>query len=54
MQMCADVTNPTTQDRELRPLEEASAMFPDARRQLLTLTQDAIPAGIPIATRAAE
>jgi predicted AAA+ superfamily ATPase len=47
IQVCADATDPTTHDREVRALVEARAMFPEARCRLLTLTRDAIPPDVP-------
>ena len=47
IQVCADASDPATADRELRALVEAAAMFPAARRRLLTLTRDGAPAEVP-------
>ena len=47
IQVCADASDPATADRELRALLEAGAMYPAARRRLLTLTRDGAPAEIP-------
>lgn len=47
IQVCAEAGNPETAERELRALAEAGRQFPSARRRLLTLTQDGLPAGIP-------
>ena len=47
IQVCADASDPATADRELRALLEAGALYPAARRRLLTLTRDGAPAEIP-------
>lgn len=47
LQVCADMSDPTTAARELRALDSARAQFPQARRRLLTLTQDGLPAKAP-------
>ena len=47
IQVCAEAGNPETAGRELRALAEAGRQVPSARRRLLTLTQDGLPAGIP-------
>ena len=47
IQVCADSTGPATAARELRALDEAGAVFPEAARRLLTLTADAVPADAP-------
>jgi hypothetical protein len=43
IQVCADVAAPDTAKRELRALVEAGSQFPQARKRLLTLTQDGLP-----------
>ncbi|MGI9301933.1 MAG: ATP-binding protein, partial [Gammaproteobacteria bacterium] len=47
IQVCADASDPTTAERELRALAEAGNAFPKARRRLLTLTRDGAPADVP-------
>lgn len=47
IQVCADASDPATAERELRALVEAGAMYPAARRRLLTLTRDGAPAEVP-------
>ena len=46
-QVCADASDPTTAERELRALMEAGAIYPTDRRRLLTLTRDGAPAEVP-------
>jgi predicted AAA+ superfamily ATPase len=47
IQVCADVAAPETLHRELRALEAAELLRPDARRLLLTLNRDAPVRGLP-------
>lgn len=47
IQVCADATVSATATRELRALEEASGLHPEAKRLLLTLTRDALPSDVP-------
>lgn len=47
IQVCADPTSAETLERELRALDEAGAMFPNAERLLLTLTRDTVPSELP-------
>lgn len=47
IQVCADASDPATAERELRALEAAGEAFPDARKLLLTLHRDGIPATLP-------
>ncbi len=47
IQVCADASDPATAERELRALHEAGALFPQARKRLLTLTRDGLPAEAP-------
>lgn len=47
IQVCADAGDPATDEREQRALTEAAAMYPDARRRLLTLTRDGAPVSAP-------
>lgn len=47
IQVCADATAPETAHRELRALTDAGQQFPNAARQLLTLTLDSLPPEIP-------
>ena len=44
VQVCADASDPSTANRELRALHEAGEMFPRAQKKLLTLTLDGAPA----------
>ncbi len=44
IQVCADASDPDTAERELRALQEAGEMHPNARKLLLTLTADGLPA----------
>ena len=47
IQVCADPTDPTTAEREIKALEDAGAIYPEAKRRLLTLTADAMPPRVP-------
>ena len=47
LQVCADMSDPSTATREFRALDSAGARFPQARRRLLTLTRDGLPAEAP-------
>lgn len=47
IQVCADPTSPAVAEREIRALEEAGRLFPQATRRLLTLTHDAAPSAVP-------
>ncbi len=47
IQVCAEAGAPETAERELRALAEAGRQYPLARKRLLTLTQDGLPAKIP-------
>jgi predicted AAA+ superfamily ATPase len=47
VQVCADASDPAIAERELRALAEAESLYPEARRWLLTLTRDGLPADIP-------
>jgi len=42
IQVCADLRNPETRDREMRALTEAAKSFPQATCRLLVLDQDAV------------
>jgi hypothetical protein len=42
LQVCADVSQPETRDRELRALAAAAAVHPRAKRRLLVLDRDAL------------
>ena len=50
IQVCADLSDPATAARECRALAAAGKRFPRARRRLLTLTQDGLPAAVPAGT----
>ena len=47
VQVCADLSDPATAARELRALAAGGARFPHARKRLLTLTRDGLPAEAP-------
>ncbi len=47
IQVCADASEPSTAERELRALVAAGEQFPDARLRLLTLDRDGIPDPLP-------
>ena len=47
VQVCADLSDPATAARELRALAAGGVLFPRARKRLLTLTQDGLPAEAP-------
>ena len=47
IQVCADLADPATAQRERRALDAAGKLFPRARRRLLALTQDGLPADAP-------
>ena len=47
VQVCADLSDPATATRELRALTAAGGLFPRARKRLLTLTRDGMPAETP-------
>jgi predicted AAA+ superfamily ATPase len=50
IQVCADLSDPSTAARECRALSAAGELFPRARKRLLTLTHDRLPAGLPAGT----
>ena len=52
IQVCADATDPDVLKREVRALEEAGELYPDASKHLLTLTRDALPESVPAGTSA--
>jgi len=47
IQVCADASDSDTAAREIRALEEAAALFPDARKRLLTRNRRGLPAWVP-------
>ena len=47
VQVCADLSDPATAARELRALSAGGVLFPRARKRLLTLTRDGLPAEAP-------
>ena len=47
VQVCADLSDPATAARELRALAAGGVLFPRARKRLLTLTRDGLPAEAP-------
>ena len=50
IQVCADLSDPSTAAREGRALTAAGKLFPQARKRLLTLTQDGFPTASPADT----
>ena len=50
IQVCADLSDPATAAREFRALSGAGKLFPRARKRLLTLTDDRLPADLPAGT----
>ena len=50
IQVCADLSDPATAERECRALTAAGKLLPRARKRLLTLTQDGFPAESPAGT----
>lgn len=46
IQVCAEATSDEARERELRALEEAGRLYPDAARRLLTATRDGLPATV--------
>jgi len=51
IQVCADASRAETLTRELRALEEAGRVYPQATQRLVTLTQDGSPATAPAGIR---
>lgn len=47
IQVCADASDPATAERELRALKDAGDHHPYARKFLLTLAHDGLPAEVP-------
>ncbi|MEE9255397.1 MAG: ATP-binding protein [Pseudomonadales bacterium] len=47
IQVCADASDPSTADRELRALADAGGLHPHVRKTLLTLTRDGAPGDAP-------
>lgn len=47
IQVCADASDRSTLDREVRALEESAGDYPDAARLLLTLDRGGFPAEVP-------
>jgi predicted AAA+ superfamily ATPase len=47
IQVCADATDSEVLEREVRALEEAGELYPNASKHILTLTRDALPASVP-------
>ena len=47
IQVCADATDAEVLEREVRALEEAGELYPNASKHILTLTRDALPASVP-------
>ena len=50
IQVCADVGNPATAERECRALVAAGKLYPQARKRLLTCTHDGLPPEAPAGT----
>ena len=48
IQVCADLSDSATAERELRSLEEAGKMYANAKMRLLTLTGDDLPGNVPV------
>ncbi len=46
--MCADLSDPAAAAREFRGLAAAGTRFPRARKRLLALTRDRLPAEAPV------
>ena len=51
IQVCADLSDPRTAARECRALDAAGKLFPRARKRLLALTRDGLPAEAPPGTQ---
>jgi uncharacterized protein len=47
VQVCAEATSEEVQEREIRALEEAGRLYPEATKRLLTATRDGLPASSP-------
>jgi uncharacterized protein len=47
IQVCAEATNDETCERELRALDEAGRLYPEAAQRFLTATRDGLPAVVP-------
>lgn len=47
IQVCTDLSDPATAEREIRALQAAGAAIPDARKLVLTLTADGFPQEVP-------
>jgi hypothetical protein len=47
IQVCADATDDDVLARELRALEEAGRLYPNATRRLLAATRDGLPESVP-------
>jgi predicted AAA+ superfamily ATPase len=47
IQVCADASAPETAERELRAFRDASQMYPDAKKRLLVLNKNGLPAALP-------
>ena len=52
LQVCADLSDAATAERELRALAAAGERFPGAGKRLITLTRDGIPAELPAGVEA--
>ena len=48
IQVCAEATGDGVHERELRALDEAGRLYPDATKRLLTATRDGLPATVPV------
>lgn len=47
IQVCAEATGDGVHERELRALDEAGRLYPDATKRLFTATRDGLPARVP-------
>ncbi len=47
IQVCADMTNPSTMEREIRALIDAGDHYPSAKKILLTLYRETLPLQVP-------
>jgi predicted AAA+ superfamily ATPase len=47
IQVCAEATSDEVLERELRALDEAGRVYPDAIKRLLTATRDGLPVTVP-------
>lgn len=50
IQVCAEATSDEVCEREVRALDEAGRLYPDATKYLLTATRDGLPTRVPLAS----